>query len=89
MKQILQKYLPIKLIEKPKMGFGVPIDFWLRGELKNWAIDLLDESRLRNQGYFNSAKVKEILTEHISGKKNWHHQLWTILMFQSWLDKHK
>lgn len=89
LKRILQKYLPIELIEKPKMGFGVPIDFWLRGELKNWANDLLDESRLRSQGYFNSAKVKEMFTEHISGKKNWHHQLWTILMFQSWLDKNK
>ena len=71
------------------MGFGVPIDTWLRGELRDWAESLLNETRLKNEGYFDHNYIKKIWNEHLSKKKNWQHQLWDILMFQSWLDKEK
>ena len=79
----------LQIIERPKMGFGVPIDNWLRGSLKDWAESLLNETRLRNEGYFDQNHIRTIWEEHISMKKNWHHHLWDILMFQSWLDKEK
>ena len=89
LRQILNKYVPKKIIERPKMGFGVPIDNWLRGSLKDWAESLLNETRLKNEGYFDQNHIRTIWEEHISMKKNWHHHLWDILMFQSWLDKEK
>ena len=89
MRQILDKYVPKKIIERPKMGFGVPIDSWLRGELRDWAESLLNETRLKNEGYFDHNYIKKIWNEHLFKKKNWQHQLWDILMFQSWLDKEK
>ena len=89
LRQILNNYVPKKIIERPKMGFGVPIDSWLRGELRDWAESLLNETRLKNEGYFDHNYIKKIWNEHLSKKKNWQHQLWDILMFQSWLDKEK
>ena len=89
LRQILNNYLPKKIIERPKMGFGVPIDNWLRGELRDWAESLLNETRLKNEGYFDHNYIKKIWNEHLFEKKNWQHQLWDILMFQSWLDKEK
>lgn len=84
LRQVLYKHVPRQLIERPKMGFGVPIGDWLRGPLKEWADDLLAEHRLRNEGFFNSQMVKEKWEQHISGKRNWQYLLWDILMFQSW-----
>ena len=89
LRQILNNYVPKKIIERPKMGFGVPIDNWLRGELRDWAESLLNETRLKNEGYFDHNYIKKIWNEHLFEKKNWQHQLWDILMFQSWLDKEK
>ncbi|MBD1109348.1 asparagine synthase (glutamine-hydrolyzing) [Pelagibacterales bacterium SAG-MED50] len=89
LRQILNKYVPKKIIERPKMGFGVPIDTWLRGELRDWAESLLNETRLKNDGYFDHKHIKKIWNEHLSKKKNWQYHLWDILMFQSWLDKEK
>ena len=83
--KILENYIPNNLIERPKMGFGVPIDSWLRGPLKNWSNDLLNEKKIRDDGYLDFEKVDLIRKEHQSGQ-NHHHKLWNILMFQSWLD---
>ena len=84
LKKILSQYIPNKLINRPKMGFGVPIDFWLRVELRDWAIDLLDPKKLDHQGLFNSKIVNHKLQQHLSGTRNYQYDLWGILMFQSW-----
>lgn len=84
LREILYKYVPSKLIERPKMGFGVPIDTWLRGPLRDWAEDLLNESALRKDGILNSVLIKKYWQEHVTGKRNHAYHLWDVLMFQSW-----
>lgn len=86
LKQLLYRHVPKELIERPKAGFSVPLDSWLRGPLREWAEELLDETRLKEQGFINPQPVRDIWNEHLSGKKNWQHRIWTILMFQSWME---
>jgi asparagine synthase (glutamine-hydrolysing) len=75
--------VPRPLVDRPKMGFGVPIDRWLRGPLRDWAEDLLDARRLAEGGVFNAAAVRRLWQRHLAGQ-NWQYQLWCILMAEAW-----
>jgi len=86
LRQLLYRHVPRELIDRPKMGFGVPIDAWLRGALKPWALALLDPDRLRREGYIRPQPVMQAWQEHQSGRVNHQHFLWNVLMFQSWLE---
>ena len=86
LRKILYKYVPKKLIDRPKQGFGIPLGEWLRGPLREWAEDLISKERLSKEGFFEAEMVRERWNEHLSGKRNWEHSLWSVLMFQSWLE---
>ena len=77
LRQLLHRYVPKALVERPKMGFGVPIDGWLRGPLREWADTLLDEKQLKDQAIFDPNPIRAIWAEHLSGRQDWHYYLWT------------
>jgi asparagine synthase (glutamine-hydrolysing) len=83
-RRVLERYVPNELFDRPKMGFGVPLDAWLRGPLREWADALLDESLLRRDGYFSVPPIRQRWLEHRNGTRNWQRYLWPILIFQAW-----
>ena len=84
LRQILYRHVPRDLIERPKMGFGLPMGDWLRGPLRGWAEDLLSEKNLRHDGLIEPAPVRQAWTEHLSGRRDWTNRLWIILMLMAW-----
>lgn len=87
LRQLAYKHVPRELLDRPKQGFGVPLADWLRGPLRGWAEALLDERRLREEGFFRPEPIRRKLAEHMSGRRNWAHHLWTVLMFGAWLEQ--
>ena len=88
LRKLLARYVPPALIERPKMGFGVPIGDWLRGDLRDWAESLLDERRLAEAGIFDPAPVRRVWRQHLEGRHNWQYQVWAVLMFEAWREAH-
>lgn len=86
LRRVLHEYVPSRLVERPKAGFAVPLASWLRGPLRDWAEALLDERRLRSEGFLDPRPVRRRWSEHLSWREGWHQHLWSILMFQAWLE---
>jgi asparagine synthase (glutamine-hydrolysing) len=87
LRQLLNRYVPAGIVERPKMGFGVPINKWLRSDLRGWASDLLDGELLTKQGYFHTEPIVRMWNEHLSGSADRSAELWPILIFQAWLQE--
>jgi len=86
LRQVLHRHVPKEMMERPKAGFGIPMHVWMRGPLRDWAENLLDERRLRQEGFFDPTPIRRKWAQHLAGSHNWYPQLWAILMFESWLE---
>jgi asparagine synthase (glutamine-hydrolysing) len=86
LKQVLYKYVPKELIDRPKAGFSIPVGQWLRGPMRDWAEALLDEKRLEMEGFFYAKPIREKWLQHLTGRYDHTPSLWAVLMFQSWLE---
>jgi asparagine synthase (glutamine-hydrolysing) len=89
LRQVLYRHVPATLIERPKQGFEVPLDTWLRNGLRDWAESLLDASRIQREGFFDPRPIKEKWDQHLAGHRRWRHYLWSILMFETWLEQQR
>ncbi len=89
LRQVLYRYVPKSLVERPKTGFGIPIEYWLKGPLRDWAENLLDKDDLNKQGFFDPSLVQKMWDEHKEGKRRWHVQLWRLLIFQMWFAENR
>jgi asparagine synthase (glutamine-hydrolysing) len=89
LRRVAYSYVPQSLLERPKTGFSVPIDSWLRGPLRDWAESLISNERLRREGFFDPVPIRRSWEQHIGGHRQWQHRIWGVLMFQAWLDEQK
>ncbi|HEX7709204.1 MAG TPA: asparagine synthase (glutamine-hydrolyzing) [Thermoanaerobaculia bacterium] len=89
LREVLARHVPRHLFERPKMGFALPLDAWLRGPLRDWAETLLEPRRLLAEGYFDVRQVRALWSDHLNGRGEWQHHIWIVLMFQAWLDENR
>ncbi len=87
LRKLLDRHVPRALVERPKMGFGIPLDQWLRDPLRDWAETLLAEDRLRREGFFDPAPIRQAWQRHVRGEASHGYRLWSVLMFQAWLEQ--
>jgi len=89
LRELLYRHVPRPLIDRPKMGFGIPLDAWLRGPLREWADSLLEEARLKREGYFDPAPIRRAWAAQLRGNSDQSSRLWPVLMFQSWAESER
>jgi asparagine synthase (glutamine-hydrolysing) len=86
LRRVLARHVPAALFDRPKQGFAVPLDRWLRGSLRDWAEVMLDPHRIKTEGIFEPVQVRQTWEDHLTGRGSWADRLWCILMFQAWLE---